>query len=102
MLHCLRQSIRRINENNFRFYLFDSVPDYDRYIDEYNAYKQLLINHGIEVYELSDLIVNNRELMSYLPNLACKPVECAKSAKQKTTRYTGARRKLYKKITFPL
>ena len=30
------------------------------------------------------------------------PVEHAKRAKQRTTRYAGARRKLYKKITFPL
>lgn len=70
MLHCPRQSIGRVNENNLRFYLFDRVPDTNRYIDEHNAYKQLLINHGVEVYELSDLIVNNRELISYLPNLA--------------------------------
>lgn len=70
MLHCPEQSIRRVNENNLQFYLFDSVPDADRYIEEHNAYRQLLTEHGVEVYELSDLIVNNRELMSYLPNLA--------------------------------
>lgn len=69
MLHCPKQSLWRVNENNLRFYLFDSVPDCDRYIDEHNAYRNLLINHGVQVYELSDLIENNRELMSYLPNL---------------------------------
>ena len=70
MLHCPEQSIWRINQNNLQFYLFDNVPDVDRYIEEHNAYRQLLTDHGVEVYELSDLIVNNRELMSYLPNLA--------------------------------
>jgi arginine deiminase len=70
MLHSPEQSIRRVNETNLQFYLFDMVPDYDRYIDEHKAYQKLLTDNGVEVYELSDLIVNNRELMSYLPNLA--------------------------------
>lgn len=33
---------------------------------------------------------------------AYKPVEHAERAKQESTRYAGARRLLYKKITFPL
>ncbi len=70
MLHCPEQSIRRINETNVKFYLFDRVPDYDRYLDEHKAYRKLLEDNGVEVFELSDLVVNNRELMSYLPNLA--------------------------------
>lgn len=69
MLHCPEQSIRRVKETNLQFYLFDRVPDCDRYIDEHKAYHKLLTDNGVEVYELSDLIVNNRELMSYLPNL---------------------------------
>jgi len=70
MLHCPMTAIRRVNERNMRFYLFDNVPNYERYIEEHNAYRDLLINHGVEVFELSELIINNRELMSYLPNLA--------------------------------
>ena len=70
MLHCPKKSIRRVNNHNSHFYLFDSVPDYDRYIYEHNAYRDLLISEGVEVYELSDLIIKNKELMSYLPNLA--------------------------------
>lgn len=70
MLHNPDQSIRRIKETNLQFYLFNKVPDYNRYLDEHNAYRKLLVDNGIEVYELSDLIFNNRELMSYLPNLA--------------------------------
>ncbi|MDF2524298.1 MAG: N-dimethylarginine dimethylaminohydrolase [Clostridiales bacterium] len=70
MLHCPDQSIRRVKETNLQFYLFDRVPDYDRYIDEHKAYQKLLTDNGVKVYELSDLIINNRELMSYLPNLA--------------------------------
>jgi len=69
MLHCPKTAIRRVNERNIQFYLFDNVPNYERYIEEHNAYRELLINHGVEVFELSDLIINNRELMSYLPNL---------------------------------
>lgn len=69
LLHCPKQSIRRVNKDNLGFYLFDSVPDYDRYIEEHNAYRDLLLNQGVEVIELSDLIVNNRELMSYLADI---------------------------------
>ena len=70
MLHNPEQSIKRITETNLQFYLYDKVPDYTRFIDEHNAYRKLLTDNGVEVYELSELIVNNRELMSYLPNLA--------------------------------
>ena len=69
MLHCPEQSIRRIMETNQGFYLFDKIPDYDLYINEHKAYGKLLSDNGVEVYELSNLIVNNRELMTYLPNL---------------------------------
>ena len=47
-----------------------NIKKLDRYIDEHKAYQKLLTDLGVEVYELSDLIVNNRQLMSYLPNLA--------------------------------
>lgn len=70
MLHSPVESIRRVKENNLQYYLFDSVPEYDRYIDEHNAYRKLLTDNGVEVFELSDMIVSNRYLMSYLPNLA--------------------------------
>lgn len=70
MLHCPVQSIRRVKESNLQFYLFASIPDYDRYIDEHNAYRKLLLDNGVDVIELSELIVKNNELMSYLPNLA--------------------------------
>jgi len=70
MLHCPELSLRRVNENNLQFYLFDNVPNYERFIEEHYAYSKLLTNNGVEVYELSKLIVNNKELMSYLPNLA--------------------------------
>ena len=70
LLHNPEQSIRRITETNLQFYLYDKVPVYPRFIDEHNAYRKLLTDNGVEVYELSELIVNNRELMSYLPNLA--------------------------------
>lgn len=69
MLHSPEFSILRVTETNMNFYLFDKLPDYDRFIDEHHAYRKLLTDNGVEVYELSDLVVNNRELMSYLPNL---------------------------------
>ncbi len=69
MLHTPEQAIRRVKETNLGFYLFDRVPDYDRYLDEHKAYGKLLSDNGVEVYQLSDLIADNRVLMSYLPNL---------------------------------
>lgn len=70
MLHCPVHSLKRITETNLGFYLFDMVPDYNRYLEEHSTYKQLLTDNGVEVFELSDYIADNRELMSYLPNLA--------------------------------
>ena len=70
MLHCPKTSIWRVNERSMQFYLFDRVPHYDKYLEEHTSYRNLLISSGVEVYELSDLIINNLELVSYLPNLA--------------------------------
>ncbi len=70
MLHCPKESIGRVKETNLKFYLFDKVPDYDNYIREHTAYGKLLSDNGVEVFQLSDLIIGNRELMTYLPNLA--------------------------------
>lgn len=69
MLHNPAGSIRRVNDRNLQFYLFDKVPEYDKYLEEHNAYRKLLEEHGVEVFELSDHVTDNRELMSYLPNL---------------------------------
>lgn len=70
MLHCPAGSLQRVNGDNYKFYLFDKVPDYDKYVEEHNAYRDLLVKCGVEVYELADHVSGNRELMSYLPNLA--------------------------------
>ena len=59
-----------MTSNNLQFYLFDKVPVYDKYIEEHNAYKDFLSQNGVEVYELDKFIVNNRDLISFLPNLA--------------------------------
>ena len=48
MLHSPEQSIRRIKETNLEFYLFDRVPDCDRYISEHKAYGKLLSDNGVE------------------------------------------------------
>lgn len=70
MVHCPEKSIHKVNANNFKFYLFDQVPDYDRYILEHKAYGKLLQDAGVEVYELTDLISNNHGLLEALPNCA--------------------------------
>jgi arginine deiminase len=70
MLHCPELSLMKINQNNFKFYLFDNIPNYEKYIEEHRAYSKLLTDNGVQVYELSNFIVKNKDLMSYLPDLA--------------------------------
>lgn len=70
MLHCPEQSLAKITEENRGFFLFDRVPDVDRYLEEHRKYGELLQSHGVEVHRLSDHVEKNRELLCRLPNLA--------------------------------
>jgi arginine deiminase len=69
MLHRPENSIKKITEENKAFFLFDRVPDADRYLTEHKRYGDLLRSHGVEVFELSDHIHRNVDLMNRLPNL---------------------------------
>lgn len=70
MLHRPDQSIIKITEENREFFLFDKVPDADKYLEEHQQYSDLLRSHGVQVHQLSDHIVRNRDLLDRLPNLA--------------------------------
>jgi arginine deiminase len=69
ILHNPINSIKLVNKSNYELYLFDGVPNVDRYLDEHSQYSRLLKSHGVEVFELSDYVHQNRELMNNLPNL---------------------------------
>ena len=70
MLHCPEEAIKLITEDNKGFFLFDKVPDVDRYIEEHKRYQELLRSHGVEVHLLKDNVVRNIDLLDRLPNLA--------------------------------
>lgn len=70
MLHCPEKSLAKVTEENKGFFLFDKVPDAERYLNEHRQYGKLLTDQGIQVHQLSDHIHRNLELMERLPNLA--------------------------------
>lgn len=70
MLHRPEMSIGLITEENREFFLFDSVPDTDRYLEEHSRYEELLRMFGIEVHLLKDHVSKNKDLLYRLPNLA--------------------------------
>lgn len=70
MLHRPEQSLFKITEENREFFLFDQVPDVDKYLEEHQQYCALLQNYGVCVHELSEHVHRNRDLLERLPNLA--------------------------------
>ncbi len=70
MLHSPEQSLPKITEKNREFFLFDKVPNVDKYLEEHQQYCTLLQNHGVSVIQLSDHVHRNRDLLERLPNLA--------------------------------
>jgi arginine deiminase len=70
MVHRPDQSLPLITEENREFFLFDKVPDVDKYLQEHQEYCTLLTNLGVSVHYLSDHVLRNRDLLERLPNLA--------------------------------
>ncbi len=70
MLHAPVDSIKLVNGQNCRHYLFDAVPDVDKYLEEHSRYAALLRANGVEVLELADHVHEHMGLMRCLPNLA--------------------------------
>jgi arginine deiminase len=70
MLHASESSLRLITEQNRAYFLFDQVPDVDRFLEEHQSYRRLLEANGVKVYMLSDLVARNRDLLNQLPNLS--------------------------------
>ena len=70
MLNRPDASIKKVTEDNREFFLFDKVPDVDKYLEEHHQYAMLLEECGVTVHQLSDHVQNNRDLLERLPNLA--------------------------------
>lgn len=69
MLHKPTLSVREINLITQGYYLFDAIPDADRYLDEHEQYRKLLQMQGILTLELSDYVHEHRTLMNSLASL---------------------------------
>jgi arginine deiminase len=70
MLHRPTEAIRLVNEDNRELFLFDKVPDVDKYLEEHQKYGELLSSLGVDVMLLADNVTKNTDLMNHLPNLA--------------------------------
>lgn len=69
MLHRPIHSIRALNPITMGYYLFDAIPDADRYLAEHDRYRGLLEAQGVATLELSDYVQDNRSLMDTLASL---------------------------------
>lgn len=69
MLHSPQVALRRLNQITAGYYLYDAVPDADRYLAEHAAYRRLLELSGVEVLELADYVRRTGGLMDTLPSL---------------------------------
>lgn len=70
LLHRPEEAIKLVTEDNRGFFLFDSVPDVDRYLEEHQRYEELLRSNDVEVHLVSNHVARNTDLMNCLPNLA--------------------------------
>lgn len=70
LLHRPDLSLSKVTEENRGFFLFDKVPDVDKYLQEHQEYGMLLGQQGVKVHQLSDHVHRNCDLLERLPNLA--------------------------------
>lgn len=69
LLHTPGEELELINDSNYQYWLFDEVPDVAKFIEEHERYRDLLVSQGVKVYDLSDYVESNRELLTKMPNL---------------------------------
>lgn len=70
MIHRPEKSLTKVTEANMKYFLFDRLPDVDKYLEEHRQYGQLLEQNGVTVYQLAELVTKNTALVERLPNLA--------------------------------
>jgi arginine deiminase len=69
LVHTPGNELLLVNESNYTHWLYDKVPEISGYIKEHMAYQGLLESNGVRVYELSDHVEENIDLISRMPNL---------------------------------
>lgn len=70
LLHRPEEAIKLVTEDNRDFFLFDAVPNVDRYLEEHRRYEELLRSLGVDVHLVAEHVSRNIDLVNRLPNLA--------------------------------
>lgn len=70
LLHNPVESLSSITQSNYKYHLFNNVPQVDQYLKEHEQYTQLLKAHDVEVLEVRNFVRQTKELLPKLPNLA--------------------------------
>lgn len=69
LVHTPGCELTLVNESNYKFWLYDKVPNISEYIEEHRRYQELLESNGVKVYELGDYVDENLDLIKRMPNL---------------------------------
>lgn len=69
LVHTPGEELTLVTESNYKHWLYDEVPDISGYVEEHRQYQELLESNGVRVYELSDHVEENLELIRKMPNL---------------------------------
>jgi arginine deiminase len=69
LVHTPGDELTLINESNYKYWLYDKVPDISGYVEEHRSYQELLESNGVKVYELEEHVDENIDLIRKMPNL---------------------------------
>lgn len=69
LVHTPGDELSLINESNYKYWLYDQVPNISGYVEEHRSYQELLESNGVKVYELEDYVDENVNLICEMPNL---------------------------------
>ena len=69
LVHTPGDELTLINESNYKYWLYDKVPDISGYVEEHRSYQELLESNGVKVYELEEHVEENIDLIRRMPNL---------------------------------
>ncbi|AFM39359.1 N-dimethylarginine dimethylaminohydrolase [Desulfosporosinus acidiphilus SJ4] len=69
LLHSPIESLPVISEDNYKYHLFNFVPEIDQYLKEYEQYAQILREHDVQVLFVRDFVRQTKDLLPILPNL---------------------------------
>jgi len=69
LLHSPIESLMAVNQSNYKYHLFNNVPNVDQYLIEHEQYAQLLQTHNVEVLQVRNFVHQTKNLLAKLPNL---------------------------------